>query len=448
MEENIDIQQYHIDEISTLSSLEELIYDINSASSDDVDFSPLKNLKNIKRCYIKRGYNENLNLESLKDVKHLELEIVVTSQSDVDKLAALPNLELAHLVIIKDEDNLDLSSLKKNKNITGITIEGSNDKHDHEKTLKKNLLKGFSNIKSLTIERIDLNQSDIDDIATLTQLEELKFHLADFDDINIEPLNKLSNLKSIEIDMPAKGKTLTISSLEKCIYNENSELCIAKDMKCLSDELKSKFKPCSSGSSDGKTSTNGKCGKQYGKCPSGQCCSEYGYCGKTEDYCGTGCQSEFGDCKSTTTTSKDGKCGKDKGKCPAGQCCSKYGYCGKTEDYCGTGCQSEFGDCKSSTTTTTTTISKDGKCGKDKGKCPTGECCSKHGYCGKTEKYCGAGCQSEFGDCQTTKVSKDGKCGKDKGVCPSGQCCSKYGYCGKTEKYCGGGCQSEFGKCN
>ena len=29
-------------------------------------------------------------------------------------------------------------------------------------------------------------------------------------------------------------------------------------------------------------------------------------------------------------------------------------------------------------------------------------------------------------------------------------CCSKYGWCGKTEKYCDvdNGCQSEFGRCN
>jgi len=29
---------------------------------------------------------------------------------------------------------------------------------------------------------------------------------------------------------------------------------------------------------------------------------------------------------------------------------------------------------------------------------------------------------------------------------PSGQCCSKYSWCGTSEKYCGTGCQSEFGQ--
>jgi len=44
------------------------------------------------------------------------------------------------------------------------------------------------------------------------------------------------------------------------------------------------------------SSTSGKCGKEYGKCQKGQCCSKYGYCGETSAYCGTGCQSDFGKC--------------------------------------------------------------------------------------------------------------------------------------------------------
>ncbi|KAG4093938.1 hypothetical protein H8356DRAFT_1293817 [Neocallimastix lanati (nom. inval.)] len=47
-----------------------------------------------------------------------------------------------------------------------------------------------------------------------------------------------------------------------------------------------------------------------------------------------------------------------------------------------------------------------------------------------------------------TNISKDGSCGQDKGKCPSGQCCSKYGYCGTSSTYCGAGCQSAFGTCS
>ncbi|RDW86241.1 uncharacterized protein DSM5745_02883 [Aspergillus mulundensis] len=45
--------------------------------------------------------------------------------------------------------------------------------------------------------------------------------------------------------------------------------------------------------------------------------------------------------------STDGTCGAAKGtKCPAGQCCSIYGYCGTTDDFCLANCDSDFGECK------------------------------------------------------------------------------------------------------
>ena len=40
----------------------------------------------------------------------------------------------------------------------------------------------------------------------------------------------------------------------------------------------------------------GRCGGEYGSCPSGQCCSKYGWCGESQGYCGKGCQSAFGKC--------------------------------------------------------------------------------------------------------------------------------------------------------
>nr|AAP35271.1 chitinase [Euonymus europaeus] len=39
-----------------------------------------------------------------------------------------------------------------------------------------------------------------------------------------------------------------------------------------------------------------QCGRQAGGalCPGGQCCSQYGWCGTTNEYCGQGCQSQCG----------------------------------------------------------------------------------------------------------------------------------------------------------
>ncbi|ORX75620.1 hypothetical protein BCR32DRAFT_210153, partial [Anaeromyces robustus] len=186
-------------------------------------------------------------------------------------------------------------------------------------------------------------------------------------------------------------------------------------------------------------------------CPSDQCCSKYGYCGTSSDYCdiSSGCQSEFGECTNNIikTSTVKGMCGKEYGKCPSGQCCSKYGHCGTTSEYCtiSTGCQSEFGECQIDIVSPVI-----GRCGKDYGNCPLGKCCSKYGYCGTTADYCNAtkGCQSEYGMCVINFISVSGKCGVQYGKCPSGQCCNKDGYCGTGENYCNVGCQSRFGICN
>jgi len=183
--------------------------------------------------------------------------------------------------------------------------------------------------------------------------------------------------------------------------------------------------------------------------------------------------------------STDGRCGATNGKCPNNECCSQYGYCGSDNDYCGNGCQSEFGRCNSSgnvttkkpttttvpktTTTVTETKPTNERCGKEFGMCPGNKCCSKYGYCGTTNSYCGANCIPEFGRCNSTgvktttttkpkitttssteptKVSTNGMCGPSYGSCPSGQCCSKYGYCGTSDAHCKpSSCQPSYGTC-
>lgn len=92
----------------------------------------------------------------------------------------------------------------------------------------------------------------------------------------------------------------------------------------------------------------GVCGASQGKCDTGLCCSQYGYCDTTEWHCGTGCQSAYGTCYGLTpppVAQADNACGAGKTSCGSNLCCSQYGYCGSTSDYCGTGCQSAFGRC-------------------------------------------------------------------------------------------------------
>ncbi|KAJ1982613.1 hypothetical protein H4R33_004989, partial [Dimargaris cristalligena] len=85
--------------------------------------------------------------------------------------------------------------------------------------------------------------------------------------------------------------------------------------------------------------------------------------------------------------------------------------------------------------------------------CPGSQCCSKWGYCGAGDSFCGAGCQN--GPCsggsnpQPTNTSNpptnptptngggssDGSCSASK-PCPAGQCCSKWGWCGTGASFC------------
>ncbi|KLU86886.1 hypothetical protein MAPG_05893, partial [Magnaporthiopsis poae ATCC 64411] len=62
--------------------------------------------------------------------------------------------------------------------------------------------------------------------------------------------------------------------------------------------------------------------------------------------------------------SQDGSCGGKRGATCLGSvfgdCCSQYGWCGSTSAYCGTGCQPGFGKCniKTSSSSSSTTITK------------------------------------------------------------------------------------------
>ncbi|OUM63132.1 carbohydrate-binding module family 18 protein [Piromyces sp. E2] len=124
------------------------------------------------------------------------------------------------------------------------------------------------------------------------------------------------------------------------------------------------------------------------------------------------------------------------------------------------GKDTEYSTIRTTTKTTTrpTTTTKKGpiktgsrdKCGPGVAICADGYCCSKYGYCGKTDDYCKSGCQSEYGTCKSgssKKISKDGRCGPEHGICPDNLCCSQYGWCDRTSEHCGSGCQSEYGEC-
>ncbi|CAF1704207.1 hypothetical protein HID58_053687 [Brassica napus] len=94
-------------------------------------------------------------------------------------------------------------------------------------------------------------------------------------------------------------------------------------------------------------SSGEQCGRQSkpagALCPNGLCCSEAGWCGTTEAYCGHGCQSQCN--PGPYPPPPTPQCGRQSipagALCPNGLCCSEAGWCGTTEAYCGHGCQSQ-----------------------------------------------------------------------------------------------------------
>ncbi|KAF6822476.1 agglutinin Isolectin 1 [Colletotrichum plurivorum] len=231
-------------------------------------------------------------------------------------------------------------------------------------------------------------------------------------------------------------------------------------------------------------STDNSCGGSRGlTCPGSLCCSQYNWCGVSNDHCGAGCQSAFGRCTTTSSGSTkitpDGSCGGTNAyTCTGGtfgNCCSQWGFCGNSDQHCFGGCQSTFGDCSSSSVGGKT-VSTDGSCAGTKGfTCQGssyGNCCSQWGFCGSSTAHCASGCQASFGTCSGSGAgasggggggavaasssaarpastgaitSPDNSCGgSNRYTCPSGTCCSKNGWCGTGSDFCGFGCQTSF----
>ena len=60
------------------------------------------------------------------------------------------------------------------------------------------------------------------------------------------------------------------------------------------------------------------------------------------------CLTGAGWCECNVPKTSNDRCGKVNNgiyECKSGYCCSKWGHCGKTSDYCGYGCQTPFGKC-------------------------------------------------------------------------------------------------------
>jgi len=316
----IVVTQANIDDISTLTNLEDLDLKYFNIPSNGFDADPLKSLTKLTSLKLR---NEALIFVDT-------LPEVIFSSADT-----LETLVVNYHEIKQITDDFKFPKLK---NIKHLDLRGcglSDIIFDYVKDLKD-------------LEYLDLSHNKID-----TELP--------------ESLNELKNLKYINLSENTKitGKTLTISNLETCVYDKKYDLCMpSNDINCLQSNAYG-YPECEKPL---EVTTDGECGIGHGKCAEGYCCSRFGWCGSTPLHCNVseGCQSKFGRCDETPATTTDdestttsspsstteadvytvtGRCGPDDGKCRPGQCCSKYGWCGTGKAYCEAGCQKEFGGC-------------------------------------------------------------------------------------------------------
>ncbi|KAJ1989755.1 hypothetical protein H4R33_001958 [Dimargaris cristalligena] len=88
----------------------------------------------------------------------------------------------------------------------------------------------------------------------------------------------------------------------------------------------------------------GRC-DEYTILPKGTCCSWHGYSGTTDEFCGSMCLYNCPNDRNSTSLlpvgaklSKDGRCDRNT-ICPTGSCCSQWGFCGTSNLHCNTNCQ-------------------------------------------------------------------------------------------------------------
>lgn len=204
-----------------------------------------------------------------------------------------------------------------------------------------------------------------------------------------------------------------------------------------------------------------KCGLQNGgkQCPDGLCCSVHGWCGNSVAHCSVDCQKEFGVCTDLNNKKSD-RCGLPFGSqsCRTpGNCCSPFGWCGGTENFCKQSQETfdyqEYANPGEPNTRGRLALTGGYKCGLQNGgqRCPDGLCCSVHGWCGTSPAHCSLDCQKEFGVCTEKKRMTTGRCGLAFGdlACQnSGECCSAFGHCGFGPKFCNGDSQVAYNHTN
>jgi len=363
-----NVPQFVINEIGKSSNIEDLtIVDTNDTKINKLDLSPLANIKKLTVTHNdgssvhKSDYLDVSIFKKLSKVSSLTLKYYVISQDGFDKLMKyVPNLKELVLQDCAFDENVDLSSIKKQTKLTTLEFDGVYGYCDDDYTVFgtrcpattiPKAVYSLTNLKRLNLKHQYNPHAEL--IGNLKNLEYLELEDNGLGEVP-SGVYKLKNLKylglsnnhlkkiSSQIENLKNLETLDIR-LNDFLTSVPSYVCKIKNLENDNDEVKkicsgkktttTKSKTTTKTTTKTKTSTKkttkstkkttkktttstkkskttskktstkvatstveGKCGKGYGACKSGYCCSQWGYCGSSSAYCGTGCQSDFGKC--------------------------------------------------------------------------------------------------------------------------------------------------------
>jgi len=147
-----------------------------------------------------------------------------------------------------------------------------------------------------------------------------------------------------------------------------------------------------------------RCGVQGdgATCSNNLCCSQYGYCGANDEYCGSGCQS--GPCNNSEDAT--------------------FNYCGSSWDHADATCD------RACPHGTDAECEGDDQCYADANSCPANSIASFN-YCGSSWDHADATCDRACPHGTDAECEGDDQCYADANSCPANSIAS-FNYCGSS----------------
>jgi len=222
--------------VEQLPNLETLTIRIENNS---LNLNELKNLKNLNYLWIIS--NEGLYslksgiMKSLTNLKDLSFSSVNISQTVINEISKLTNLQYLYFGACNYPSNPDFSNFKKLSSLESLCFNGHYEGKKPLYEIPSSIYK-LTNLKSLSItgQEISKISSNISKLKNLTDLILSRNNITSIP----KALNNLKYLEYIDFNSNPNltGKTLTNPSLNHCYYDESSSICKTQEMECYGDE--------------------------------------------------------------------------------------------------------------------------------------------------------------------------------------------------------------------